>query len=79
MSNSEALLTENLSLVNRRVSCCCVMVCECFTYDGVGELVLVDDNMDHADYIAILEQNPQQSIQNIHGDANMQFIFQQDN
>ena len=31
------------------------------------------------DNIAILEQNQQQSIQNTLGDANMPFIFQQEN
>ena len=64
----------------------------CITYHGAGELVIVESSMDHVDTwladfgvcsfldnIAILEQNPQQSIQITVGDANVPFIFQQEN
>ena len=68
------------------------MVWECISDHGAGELVIVESSMDHVDSwlsdfgvcsflnnIAILERNPQQSIQNTVGDANMPFIFQQEN
>ena len=54
--NGEALFPENFSFVNHRVSYS-VMVWGYITHHGVGELVIVDGNMDQGDYIAIVEQN----------------------
>ncbi len=68
----------NIAQVRRQGSSS-VMVWGCITYVGVGELVVVDGNLNAVGYIEVLEQNLLQSIENILGDRNMPFLFQHDN
>lgn len=77
-SNGDAMLPRNLSMLRRR-SNVSVMVWGCITIHGVGELVVVDGNVNQQVYINILAENLKQSIANTFGDENMPFFFQHDN
>lgn len=76
--NGDALDNENVAEV-RRQGATSVMVWGCISMYGVGELVVIDGNMDHVQYIKILEENLRRSIENTFGDPNMPVVFQQDN
>jgi len=68
------------SLLNFRTrSNISVMVWGCMSVHGLGELVVVEGNMDHRKYIDILETGLLPSIPNMFGDRNHPFIFQDDN
>ena len=56
-----------------------IMVWGCISIHGVGELVLVDGNMNHQKYIDVLETGLLPSITNMFGDRNYPFVFQDDN
>ncbi len=73
--NGEAIDPGNIAQVRRQGSSS-VMVWGCITYEGVGELVVVDGNLNAVGYIEVLEQNLLQSIDNYYlGDRNMHFLF----
>ncbi len=55
------------------------MVWGCVTIHGVGELVVVDGTLKLQDYIAILDDNLLQSVENTFGHRQTPFVFQQDN
>ena len=55
------------------------MVCGCVTVHGVGELVVVNGNINHQVYINVLDENLLQSMENTFGDRHTPFIFQHDN
>lgn len=54
-----------------------LMVWGVFSYNGIGELHLVNGNVNTAHYIRILNKNLFKSIEKLHPDG--QYIFQQDN
>ena len=57
-----------------------MIVWGCISFQGVGELVVIDGNLNHQGFIEIsLEQNLLQSVENVFGDGNRPFTFQQDN
>ncbi len=51
--NGQAMEPENIAQVCRQGSCS-VMLWGCITYEGVGELVVVDGNLNAEGYIQIL-------------------------
>lgn len=67
----------NLSFTTRNAVS--IMVWGCIGYYGIGNLVLVDGNMDHAQYRDILDGNLFSSVENIFGYREHPFIFQDDN
>ena len=69
--------TRNLTYTQRNAVS--VMVWGCVGIYGVGDLVVVDGNMDSAKYREILDSHLFPSIGNIFGDAQHPFIFQDDN
>ena len=76
--NSDAMLPQNFVCLRRR-SNVSVMVWGCVTVHGVGELVVVNGNINHQVYINVLDENLLQSIENTFGDRHTPFIFQHDN
>ena len=76
--NSDAMLPRNLVGLRRR-SNVSVMVWVCVTVHGVGELVVVNGNINHQVYINVLDEILLQSIENTFGDRHTPFIFQHDN
>ena len=56
-----------------------IMVWGCMSVHGLGELIVVDGNMDHRKYIGVLEKCLLPSIPNMFGDRCHPFIFQDDN
>jgi len=55
------------------------MVWGCMSIHGLGDLVVVDGNMNHQKYIEVLESGLPPSIDNMFEDRNHQFIYQRDN
>jgi len=72
--NATAMDPENLLLV-RRQGATSVMVWGCITFHGVGELVMIDGNVDNRQYIQILQEHLLQPIENAFGFREMPFIF----
>ena len=60
---------------NRIVS---VMVWRFIGYHGVGNLIILDENMNADSYIRTLSENLLDSVENIFGDRNYPFVFQHD-
>lgn len=77
-TNGEAMAPENVAQVQRQGSSS-VMVWGCISFHGVGQLVVVDGNLNSEGYIGILQEHLWQSVENMLGDRNMPFIFQHDN
>ena len=74
---NQAYNPDNLSLTTRNAVS--VMVWSCIGMYGVGELVIVDVNLDNIQYMDILSEHLFTSVENIFGDRNYPFIFQDDN
>ena len=77
-SAGERYIPDCLSLVQRN-SMMSVMVWGCVGYHGVGELVVLEQNVTAAAYIETLRENLHNSVENIFGDRNHPIIFQHDN
>ena len=56
-----------------------IMFWGCIGYHGVGSLVEVEQTLNSVRYVEVLEDNLHESIENIFGDAQQNFVFQQDN
>ena len=67
----------NLTLTNRNALS--IMVWGCIGYYGVGNLVLVDGNLDNFQYREILDTNLFSSVENIFGYREHPFVFMDDN
>ena len=76
-SPGEEYQPENQGLVTRNTVS--IMVWGVVTFHGVGELVLVDGNMNGEQYVQILDENLLQSVENNYGDRDYSFFFQDDN
>ena len=76
--NGEVFHPLNQVQVHRQGSCS-VMLWGCISYEGVGKLVVIDGNLNHQGYIAILDENLLLSVENTLGHQNMPFLFQHDN
>ena len=76
--NCDAMLPRNLVCLHRR-SNVSVMVWGCVTVHGVGELVVINGNINKQVYINVLDENLLQSMENTFGDRHTPFIFQHDN
>ena len=74
----EKYLPECLRMVdrNRIVS---VMVWKVIGYHGVGNLVILDENVNADNYVRTLSENLLDSVENIVGDRKHAFVFQNDN
>ena len=48
-------------------------------YHGVGQLVILDENVNADNYVRILSENFLDSVENIFGDRNHPLVFQHDN
>lgn len=77
-TQGERYAPECLSEVQKRSSIS-VMVWGCIGYHGVGELVVLEENVTGRAYIETLRQNLLPSVENIFGDREHPFIFQHDN
>ena len=51
----------------------------CISIYGIGQLAMVDGNMDWFKYINILDANVLPSVENMFGDVHMQVILMHDN
>ena len=76
-TNGEAYNPETFNFRSR--SNTSVMLWGCVSIHGPGNLVVVDGNMDQWRYIDTLEENLLPSVEAMFGDAQMPFIFQDDN
>ena len=56
-----------------------VMVWGCISVHGTGELAVLEGNINHRDYIEVLDQNLLSSVENMFGHREHPFIFQDDN
>ena len=61
---------------NRIVS---VMVWKVIGYHGVGNLVILDENVNADNYVRTLSENLLDSVESIVRDRNHAFVFQNDN
>ena len=77
-THGERYLPECLSQV-QRFNPQSVMVWGCVGYYGVGELVVLEENVTAAAYIRTLDQYLLSSVENIFGDRQHHIIFQHDN
>ena len=76
-TNGTAYHPGNLTFFTRNALS--IMFWGCIGYHGVGELVMVEGNLAHAQYIDILDGYLLQSVENIFGDREHPFVFQDDN
>ena len=77
-TQGERHIPEYLSKVSGN-SNICVLVWGILGYYGVGELVVLQGNVNAVSYIEVLSDNLMLSGNNIFGDNQHPFIFQQDN
>ena len=76
-TNDEAYNPEALHFRSRSTTS--VMVWACISIHGVGEIAVVEGKVDHRKYIEVLDDNLLDSVENMFGDREHPFIFQQDN
>ncbi len=77
-THGERFLPECLSQIQKNTTQS-VMVWGCIGRHGVGELVVLTENVTAAAYIRTLEANLLNSVENIFGHREHRFIFQHDN
>ena len=74
----EKYVPERLRMVNRN-SMVSVMVWRVIGYHGVGNLVILDENVNAENHVRTLSENLLDPVENIFGDRNHPFVFQHDN
>ena len=74
----EKSVFECLRMVNRN-EMVSLIVCGVIGYHGVGNLVILDENVNADNYVRTWSENLLDSIENIFGDRNHPFVLQHDN